>query len=384
MVIRGLLPVLLFVGCLAAAAAETTWDEDYQAAQRVYREARGQDDLQLVLVLCRQALDKHPPESRRDEVQFLLGQAACGAGRWAEAVAALRSCLEFAPASSEYAFWLATACEQDGRTTLAVRLYRRVYDDSRAAAERRRQAGQRLTGLHAAPELEALLPAEEVKVPGGRIRHHAGEPFVAAVREAVGIARRRMADTLSIDVAEPITLILFRDAAEYQAFCRRSGAPRPEWSTACTLNGRIYSYPAAGERDGLVATLCHEYTHVALRAYADDRPVPCWIDEGCATLLAGQFPGHRAELRRSPHLIALEALLVGSFAVFERDEARLCYVQSKAMVEDLLHRHGPLRMRAFLRALGQGAEAAAAFESGFQTTMREFFEWWIAERADAL
>lgn len=378
---RALLLGLMFLAAAPLPAADG-WYDDYARALQIYRQADRTEDYQAVATLCRQALAQQPPARREGDVWFLYGRAAYDADDSAAAVTALREALARRPESAEVRLWLGYAYQLDGRTTLAVDLFFDLVADPAADAAAKASALEWLESLHESPATRAMEPAEQLVVPGVILRYHRGEPFAARVREALSAARQKLLDELGIEVVEPIEVILFRDAAEYQAYHRARELPRPEWSTACTSHGRIFTYPAAGERDGLLATLTHEYTHVALRAYADDRTLPCWIDEGAAVVLSGQFPGHRAELRQSRSLLTLDALMVPSFGAYERADARLAYLQSKAMVEDLWRVKGAVRFRAYLRELGRGGDPVAAFEQVFGVAMDEYHRWWVAERVD--
>ncbi len=371
--------VLATAGTLAAAAP---WADSYETARRVYQNANDATDLEMVVALCEQALQRGCPPRRQGEVQFLRGRAAYDAKQSLVAVTALRSAVEAEPKLAEYRLWLGYAYFLDGRPTHAARLFKALRQSPDTDEAVRKSSTEWLEALHEPVPVTATEPAATMSVPGGLVRYHLGEPFVVAIREALAAARQQLSERLQVEVTEPVEVVLLADADEYRRYLSARKLPRPEWSTACTVNGRIFTYPAAGARDGFKATLAHEYTHVALRAYADDRALPCWLDEGLAVLLSGQFPSYRDELRATRGLLSLEALLVDSFGAYERQMARLAYLQSKAMAEDLLLVHGPMKLRAYLRALGLGQTIEAAFEATYQVTMRDFYQWWFTERVD--
>lgn len=366
----------------AGAGAESDWFADYHRARQIYDRNEDPQSLHLALALTERALDKRPPERRVGEVQFLRGCLAYDLREPSTAVAALRAATQADPESTRFRLWLAYAYELDGRTTLAVRCLRWVYEHPNATAEERQSARDWLNSLHEPPELAEREPAYTLIVPGALVRFHKGEPFAASVRAALVAARQRLINDLGIEVADPVEVVLFANESEYRAYHEYRNLPRPEWSTACAVNGRIFTYPAAGEEDGLLATVTHEYTHIALRAYADDRPLPCWLDEGLAVLVSGQFPTYREDIKRSRELLSLDALMVQSFSVYDRHYAYLAYAQSKAMSEDLLRLYGAGRLRAFLRGLARGQDTATAFEQAFGTSLPAYHRWWVRERPD--
>ncbi|MBI2297568.1 MAG: tetratricopeptide repeat protein, partial [Armatimonadetes bacterium] len=363
----------------AVAADPSAWAADYQRAKQVYDTARDQADLEIARALVDRSLKSQPPERRLAEVQFLRGCVAYDLGDAATAVAALRAAVEGHPESPQYLLWLGYAYDLDGRTTLAVRAFRRVYADQHAAPEEVGSARQWLETLHESPDLEQLEPSLSLVIPGAVISYHPGEPFVAGVREALSAARRKLLDLAGIEAKEPVEVVLFRDEAEYRGYHERRQLPRPEWSTACTVNGRIFTYPAAGEQDQLLSTVTHEYTHVALRSYADDRVPPCWLDEGLAVLISGQFPNYRRDLQLSPQLLTAEQLDEPTFSVYDRPTAYVAYAQSKSLTEYLLRAFDALKLRAYLRALGRGVASGEAFESTFGLTFATFHQAWLEE-----
>ena len=134
-------------------------------------------------------------------------------------------------------------------------------------------------------------------------------------------------------------------------------------------------------RDALTSTLTHEYTHVALRAAAGDRPLPCWLDEGLAVMVSAQFPDYRRVVATAPALLDLDALSVPSFSTYGRDDAYLAYAQSRAMAEALLT-HGTARLGLFLQALGAGQDGPNAFGTAYGLPLPTWFAGWLAEAVD--
>ncbi len=379
-----LLRLLLLSVATSGLQADESWRSDLAEAQRIYHSAKSTDEFQLVVGLCERALSKGVPNDRLDELQFTLGCAAYDLGDGRRAVLALRAAVALAPDDPHYRLWLGYAYQLDQRPTLAVREFNRVYATPEVDPTIRDSALEWLEELHESPAMAAREPQEVLTLPGAIVKHHRGEPFVAVLRDALEQARLALLETVGVTVAEPVEVLLFGEREEYRAYHRDKLVPRPEWSTACAAHGRIFCYvPGSDHRTELLSTILHEYTHLALRAYADDRALPCWLDEGVAVLLSGQFPAYRQELARAGGLLSLADVMVPSFAGYEDHRiARLAYAQSKSMTETLLRYQGALRFRAYLRAIGQGLDPEAAFESSFGRSMQVFYEQWYAEGLD--
>lgn len=380
----GLLRLSLLLLATTGLRAADSWRADLAEAQRIYQQANSADAYQLVVGLCERALTQDVPEDRRDDLLFTLGCAAYDLGDGPRAVEALRAAVALQPEDLHFRLWLGYAYQLDQRPTLAVREFSRVYATPEADPTIRDSALAWLEELHESPAMVAREPRGRLELPAAIVKYHDGEPFVALLRDALEQARLQLLETVGVTVAEPAEVVLFRDREEYRAYHRDKLVPRPEWSTACAAHGRIFCYvPPAANRAELLATILHEYTHLALRAYADDRSLPCWIDEGLAVILSGQFPSYRQELAQQTSLLTLPSLMVPSFAGYQdRDVARLAYLQSRSMTALLLQQQGPVRLRAFLRAVGQGQTAEAAFEAAFGQTMQGFYERWAAEGVD--
>lgn len=376
-----ILALAVLLAALAAAQGAAGWFGSFERGRRIYDQATRAEDLQTALALFEDALKQNPPPRRLGEVQFLRGCTAYELQDAPTAVQALTAAVGADPSSVAYRLWLGYAFELDERTTLAVRILRRVWSDANADEEQRAAAREALTRLNEPPELQQAIPEYSLVVPGAVIHHHLGEPFASVVRECLLAARQKLLDHLGIEVTDPVEVVLFNDSPEYHAYHAERQLPRPEWSTACTVYGTIYTYVADADPDRLLVTLTHEYTHVALRSYALDRPIPCWLDEGLAVSISDELKSYRQDLAKAPELLSLKALMVDSFSVYGRRYAHLAYVQSRAMAEDLLQLYGPARLRAYLRLLGQGGNARNSFEQAFGVTMAGYHQWWLTERS---
>lgn len=378
----GWLAATVLVLACSLAAGQTAWTDDVLAARRLlFADGRTEQMVRDAAGLLERSLNQTIPEIRRGEVCYLLGRARCELKDALGAVTVLRQAVAAEPKTSLYRLWLATAYQMDGRTTLALQQYRAVEADPTAEKPERQSARESLIALHEAAEAEPLVPAQTMAVPGAVIHYAAGDPTAADVREALASARRRLERIVGLAADGVVDILVFPTREAYLAFHDRRGTPRPEWSTACAAGGRISLYGDGSGRDALTSTLTHEYTHIALRAAAGDRPLPCWLDEGLAVLVSAQFPDYRAVVATAPALLDLDALSVASFSVYGRVDAYLAYAQSRSMAEALLTA-GRARLGTFLQALGAGQDGPNAFATAYGQPLPLWFAAWLAERAD--
>lgn len=364
------------------ALGQTAWTDDVLMARRLlFAEARTEAMVRDAAGLLERSLNQLIPERRRGEVCYLLGRARCELKDSLGAVTMLRQAVTDEPRNSLYRLWLATAYQLDGRTTLALRELRAVEADVGAEQAERKTAREALAALHEAAEAEPLAPKLAMAVPGATIRYEQGDPTAADVREALAAARRRLEQVTGLRALDDVEILVFPSRERYLAYHEARTTPRPEWSTACASGGRISLYGDGAGRDALISTLSHEYAHIALRAAAGDRPLPCWLDEGLAVMVSAQFPDYRLIVAQAPALLDLEALSVPSFGAYGREDARLAYAQSRAMAESLL-RLGTLPLGVFLRALGAGQDVDNAFGTAYGQPLGLWFAGWLVERAN--
>ncbi len=125
----------------------------------------------------------------------------------------------------------------------------------------------------------------------------------------------------------------------------------------------LFRFPAAGFYGGkihvrgdpqltqsLIRVLSHEYAHAALDAAAPAMVFPAWVNEGGAEWFESRALGKRslsshewARLRsysRSGHLLSLAELSVPTFSRMGPQRARAAYLQSYALIDQLVRHHG--------------------------------------------
>lgn len=119
----------------------------------------------------------------------------------------------------------------------------------------------------------------------------------------------------------------------------------------------------------LEVVICHELVHLLVRQITHSNPLPRWLDEGLAQLLADEVrPGSWTLLGRaiiSKNLIGLRR--VDEVLGFSHPQASLAYLESKLATSSLKDQIGWEGIRALLVKVGEGMEFEQAFRevSGF-------------------
>lgn len=185
------------------------------------------------------------------------------------------------------------------------------------------------------------------------------------------VTARRLADHLADAVPRLAGRLGLRSGAtmdvylapDQAAFTRLQPGEPPEWAdgTAWPRLGTIFlRAPSArpGTATPLETVLDHEVVHVLLGGAFGDRPVPRWLQEGAAQLVAGELgPAAADTLARADVLLPISSLAEG----FPRDPvlARLAYAESVDLVA-WVSRQGDGLPR-LVRELSGGASLDAAF-----------------------
>jgi hypothetical protein len=181
---------------------------------------------------------------------------------------------------------------------------------------------------------------------------------------------RRLADRLATSVPRLAARLGLRAGAtmdvylapDREAFSRLQPGEPPEWAdgTAWPRAGLIFlTAPSArpGTATPLETVLDHEVVHVLLGRAFGERPVPRWLQEGTAQLVAGELgPATADTLARADTLLPISTLAEG----FPRDPvlARLAYAESVDLVAWVSRAEG---LPNLIRALAEGASLDAAF-----------------------
>jgi hypothetical protein len=147
--------------------------------------------------------------------------------------------------------------------------------------------------------------------------------------------------------------------------------------------GARFRFPAAGfyggtinvrgrpvVTEGLVDTLHHELLHAALDAAAPSAVVPAWWNEGLAEWFAARAAGRPAITARdvarlralagAGALAPLEALAVPTLARLDARDAPVAYLQSLALVDQLVRLRGERALREVVERLVRTGDLDAA------------------------
>jgi tetratricopeptide (TPR) repeat protein len=173
-----------------------------------------------------------------------------------------------------------------------------------------------------------------------------------------------------------LTLLMFGSRERFAGFVPRAHR-RPDRVEGFFRGGGERDYAVlhfAAHRPHPFGAAEHEYAHLALNASLPAQPV--WVAEGLAELLSdaaleggvvrigGGRPDHEAHLARAP-LLPLRALLqIGhdSPEYLGAVDSDVLYAECWALARWVVHRAGLEGLRAFLIAVADGREPAAAFE----------------------
>lgn len=150
----------------------------------------------------------------------------------------------------------------------------------------------------------------------------------------------------------------------------------------------VAAFPAAGFYQGVIRVrggvrltpevdrvLRHEYVHAALASAAPSLVLPALVNEGLAEWFArrslglppfdGWEVGVLAESQRRGALPGLGALLAPSFVRLDPSAAALAYLQSRAFVAHLVHRHGERSLLEFWRVLVRSRSFERALDRAY-------------------
>lgn len=227
----------------------------------------------------------------------------------------------------------------------------------------------------AAQPLEAagepfIAPAGWVLAPGTLADVHA-DP--ADYRVAERLARHaaeavpRLADTLGVGVGPKMQIVVAPDNERLQSL---QPGRVPEWAdgTAWPDRGLIFLRSPRirpGTAPPLEQVLDHEVVHVLLGQAFGPRPVPRWLQEGVAKVLAREYTPDMTDALAGGvlggELLSLDELTRGFPANSLR--ARLAYAQSADFIAFLQNHYGPDTLPALVDQMAAGRDADEALRA---------------------
>ena len=232
-----------------------------------------------------------------------------------------------------------------------------------------------------AEDLDGLF-APPAEVPAGWRTEHGVYARVHAHPDDVRVAHRlsrhaeeavpRLAEALGVPPGATIDIFV---APTQDRFMEMQPGRPPEWAdgTAWPTRGLVFLRTPRlrpGTDEPLEQVLDHELVHIVLgRAFAP-RPVPHWLQEGAAQLLARQYTPELTERlamgQLGDSLFSLDSL-TRSFPA-DPVRARLAYAQSADLVAYLQNTYGKQALPTLTLALAQGADVDEAL---FQATGKD-------------
>lgn len=220
-----------------------------------------------------------------------------------------------------------------------------------------------LLGLGSAPA--SATPCEPTLTVTG---HGRAAPLAAELQETAPALWARVQERLGIEGCAPIAVELLpsiEGAVELDPPWHL-----PSWAAGAAVPGErriVVAVTASGQRQERERVLLHELAHLGVQEAAAGQPVPRWLNEGAARVLAGEHSVEDLELlaraRIADALLPLAAL-GGGFPA-DRARASLAYAQSGRAVS-LLEGEHPGALARVLAGLGrgQGVDEALLAASG--------------------
>ncbi len=173
-----------------------------------------------------------------------------------------------------------------------------------------------------------------------------------------------VAEVSGVRVTVAPSEVLFRDLQPGRPPAWADGVAWPEQSLVFLKSPRL----RYGTATPLETVLDHELVHVLLGQAFGDRPVPSWLQEGVAKVLAREVTPQMTDALAgavlSGSLLSLDEL-TGNFPA-DPMRAQLAYAQSADMVAFLRNRWGQEALRVLIRqmAAGQDVEDAVRAATG--------------------
>jgi len=210
-------------------------------------------------------------------------------------------------------------------------------------------------------------------------RYHGPEGSLQFERDLLAIlenAYRQVGDVLGIRPRQRVLVVVYDPGVFDTRFGRLFG-----FRAAGFYDGAIHIRGLAKIERGLVGALHHEYTHAAISAEAGHGLFPAWLNEGLAEYLGRLALGQRhltpgqhqvlAQARRDGSWIPLTSLNGVSFSHLPGETASLAYLESYAVVEHLLRRHGEAKLRRFCEELIRSRSLSRALERSYRLKLEE-------------
>ncbi|MFH1463412.1 MAG: hypothetical protein ABIO70_03400 [Pseudomonadota bacterium] len=210
----------------------------------------------------------------------------------------------------------------------------------------------------------------------------ADRPVVHRVAQHLAEAVPRIAGELDIPTGRKVRVYVCHTAEQFKAL--QPGAV-DAWADATAWpSGALIFLRAPHLRPGTAAPLTqvldHELTHTLIDQRFHGDPVPRWLHEGLAQIMAREYsPATTKALARGtlgPGLMSLDELVRG----FPEDplRAQVAYAQSADLVAYLRNEYGQAALQTLVRRLAAGAPVRAAFRDATGEGLDEIDQAWRA------
>jgi len=228
-------------------------------------------------------------------------------------------------------------------------------------------------------------PAGWRTIEGLYTRIHTHPDDLATARHLADHADRtvpQLAMALGVPSGATVEVFLAPDTETFRAM--QPGTP-PQWAdgTAWPQRGLVYlrsNTVRIGTDEPLTQVLDHELVHIILGRAFSPRPVPRWLQEGAAQILAEQYSSELTDRLASgllgDSLLKLDEITRG----FPSDagRARLAYAQSADLVAYLQNTYGEDTLAEVTRGLASGNSVDQALRKATGVTAPELDRAWRA------
>lgn len=204
---------------------------------------------------------------------------------------------------------------------------------------------------------------------------HGSRQFERDVLIVLEAAYREIGNALAIRPRSEMAVVIYDPDVFDQRFSGLFG-----FRAAGFFDGVIHVRGGTRVDERLVRTLHHEYSHAALHSVAAG-VAPAWFNEGLAEYFERLAAGRRhlshrenAYLKKAAQngeWIPLQALAAPSFAHLGGDSASLAYLESYALIEHLVRRHGARDLRTFWERLAKTNNAVRALDRTYRKSLAE-------------
>lgn len=306
---------------------------------------------------ARQAALKHWVANPR--VDHLIGLKLSQHYRFAEGSDFQRQALtydpEYLPARAQLAQDLLRLGEEQEGWMLADRVYREDSYDVEA---------YNLTTLRDTLRKFVTLTNSDFMV---RMEAHEAAVYGTRVLELLGEARAKLSAKYGFEPKRPTLVEIFHEQKDFEV--RTFGMPgNPGYLGVCFGSVITANSPAvhAGKAVNWEAVLWHEFAHVITLQMTHNK-MPRWLSEGISVheeLEANPAWGQRMNPQYRQKILDGDLTPVSqlSSAFLQPEDLQFAYFQSALVVEFLIQKFGLDKLKAVLKAIGDGTEVNAAIQ----------------------